>query len=543
MRLYFFTRNKSNIVREISSKEESSHLKDINSHSSSNILLKACIFATGLAGIVAEYVMCTLASYLLGNTVLQWTITVSLMLFAMGLGSRMSKYIKSDLLDAFIIIEFTLSIICAVSAGFVYFINAYTHNIAIIIYTIAILIGLLIGLEIPLATRLNNLFEELRINISSVMEKDYYGALLGGLLFAFIALPYLGLTYTPIILGMINFIVAAVLFLKFRKYLQFRRILYTGLFTIPLLISILFIIAEPIILFGEQHKYVDRIIYQEQTPYQRIVITQWKQNFWLYLNGNEQFSSYDEDRYHEPLVHPAMKLAVSRRFILILGGGDGLAVREVLKYPDVEKIFVIDIDPAITRLARNHPLFMKINRNAMNNEKVTVINKDAYLFLQQTEYLYDIIIIDLPDPKTVDLARLYSKQFYQLAAHHLSNGGVMVTQASSPFFAKKAFLSIYKTVLASGLKAVAYQNNIPTMGQWGWVIGMKRKDHSDRDVKAQLLELQFNDIETHFINIDAMYHMLHFGKGLFDQIDKIKINDEIDLMLYNYYKEGNWDFY
>jgi spermidine synthase len=177
----------------------------------SSFVLKSCIFATGLAGIVAEYIMSTLASYLLGNTVLQWTLTVSLMLFAMGIGSRMSQFIKKDLLDAFIIIEFTLSLLCAISATLVYFLASYTHYIGLLIYSIAISIGILIGLEIPLATRLNNYFEELRVNISSVMEKDYYGALLGGLLFAFVALPYLGLTYTPIILGTINFVVASIL--------------------------------------------------------------------------------------------------------------------------------------------------------------------------------------------------------------------------------------------------------------------------------------------------------------------------------------------
>ena len=224
------------------------NIKRDTQDTSQSVILKSCIFATGLAGIVAEYVMATLASYLLGNTVLQWTLTVSLMLFAMGIGSRLSKYIKSNLLDVFIFIEFILSILCAVSALTAYLFSAFTQHISIIIYMISISIGLLIGLEIPIATRLNNYFEELRINISSIMEKDYYGALLGGIFFAFVALPYLGLTYTPIVLGSVNFLVATLLFYKFYHLLTKKALLNFGLITVPVVIMILFYLAEPIVL-------------------------------------------------------------------------------------------------------------------------------------------------------------------------------------------------------------------------------------------------------------------------------------------------------
>ncbi|MFQ5752337.1 MAG: spermidine synthase, partial [bacterium] len=348
---------------------------------SRNFVLKACIFATGLAGIVAEYVLSTLASYLLGNAVLQWTLTVSMMLFAMGLGSRLSKYLRGPLLDQFIIVEFALSILCAISASLTYFLSAYIQNIAPLIYTNSIAIGLLIGLEIPLATRLNDFFEELRVNISSVMENDYYGALLGGLFFAFVALPRLGLTYTPIVLGSINFLVASVLFLRYRGNLKFKKMLTFAFIVVPIFLSALVFLAEPIVLYGEQQKYKDRVIYQQQTPYQRIVITQWKNDYWLYLNGNEQFSSYDEERYHEPLVHPALKLSVSKQRILILGGGDGLAVREVLRYPEVKQVVLVDIDPAMTKLGKEHPIFLKLNGGALNDARVQIENRDAYVFL------------------------------------------------------------------------------------------------------------------------------------------------------------------
>jgi len=508
-----------------------------------SFVLKACIFATGLAGIVAEYIMSTLASYLLGNAVLQWTLTISIMLFAMGVGSRLSKHIRGALLDAFIGLEIGLSLLCATSAMFTYFIAGFVLSLAPIIYSLAFAIGLLIGLELPLATRLNDFFEELRINISSVMEKDYYGALLGGLLFAFVALPKLGLTYTPVILGTLNFLVALVLFWQYRANLRYRPYLTFAMATMLFVLGALFYLAEPIVLYGEQQRYRDKIIYQEQTPYQRIVITEWKGDYWLYLNGSEQFSTFDEERYHEPLVHPAMQIAIRHKNILILGGGDGLAAREVLKYKDVQNITLVDIDPAMTRLAREHPVLLAINRESLDNPKVRVINQDAYIFMQNSAALYDVIIIDLPDPKTVELARLYTRQFYALAARHLVEGGIIVTQASSPFFSRRAFLSILRSMRATGLPAVPYHNNIPTMGEWGWVLAMKTRQFDSERLKAGLEKASFDSIATRFLNRDAMLRMLLFGKGSLDGLDSIKINDEHDLAVYHYYQQGRWDVY
>ncbi len=511
--------------------------------STQSLVLKSCIFATGLAGIVAEYVLSTLASYLLGNAVLQWTLTLTFMLFAMGLGSRLSKRIHGPLLDAFVVVEFVLSALCAVSAAAAYFLSAYIANIAPIIYLLAMTIGALIGLEIPLATRLNNYFEDLRVNISSVMEHDYYGALVGGLFFAFFALPKLGLTYTPIVLGSVNFIVAATLFLKYRSYLRYPRALTLGFLLLPLLLTGLAALAKPIVLFGEQQKYRDHVVYEEQTPYQRIVITQWKDHYWLYLNGNEQFSSYDEERYHEPLVHPAMALSAAHKNVLVLGGGDGLAARELMKYRDLESVTLVDLDPAMTRLGREHPIFREINKDALRDARLRIVNQDANAFLTASDRIYDVIIVDLPDPKTVGLARLYTRQFYQNARRHLATGGVIVTQATSPFFAREAFLSILKSMRATGMPAMAYHNSIPTLGEWGWVLGMNTDRLTSAELKQRASRLSFAGVKTRFLNHEAMLGMLSFGKGTMERLSEIKINDELDLAVYHYYQKGEWDVY
>lgn len=509
-------------------------------------LLKACIFATGLSGIAAEYVMATLASYLLGNEVVQFALTMSLMLFAMGLGSRLSRLIKNHLLDSFIVLELLLSLLCAASALIVYSLSVIINPIGLVIYSIAFAIGILIGLEIPLVTRLNERFESLDVNISSVMEHDYYGALLGGLLFAFVALPHLGLTYTPILLGAINAAVAIALFLRYQPAFSFRKQLLAAVMLMPVILGTLAFTARPIMLYGEQQKYRDTVIFQAQSRYQKIVITEWRGDHWLYLNGNLQFSSYDEARYHEPLVHPAMQLSASHENVLILGGGDGLAAREVLKYPDVKSITLVDIDPLMTELAKNHPVLLENNRGSLLDERVTVINQDAYKFLEESNTIYDVIIADFPDPKSVSLARLYSLQFYELARRHLTPGGVFVTQATSPFFSRTAYMSILKTVRAAGFAAVPYHNQVPTLGEWGFVLGMKAPAGAKLEpstVKAQLKALDFDEVKTRFLDAEAMTGMLAFGKDVLAGLEDIEVSRDRSPAVFRYYQAGRWDLY
>ncbi len=514
-------------------------------YSGASPILKIALFATGCAGIVAEFVLSTLATYLLGNAIFQWTMVMSLMLFSMGVGSRVSRMFRDRLLDAFILVEFSLSALCAVSAVLAYSVAAYTGQIWFVIYAQAVSVGMLIGLEIPLVTRLNEAYEELRTNISGVMEKDYYGALFGGLIFAFFALPYLGLTYTPIILGAVNFSVASVLLWKFFSLLEKRRLLATCFCATLALLIALTVLSRPIVRFGEQRKYRDKVIYEEQTRYQKIVMTQWKTFYWLFINGQVQFSTYDEERYHEPLVHPAMKAAADVSDVLILGGGDGLAVREVLKHEGVRSVTLVDLDPAMLRLAREHPVLLTINQGSLHDPRVKVRNEDAARFLEKNDRLFGVVIVDLPDPDTIDLMHVYSEKFYGLVKKSLAKGGVMVTQATSPFFTRDAFLCILKTVQKAGFSTLPYYNQVPTMGQWGWVMGADAEQISKNRLKRVVLEADYTDIPTKFLNGDAVVAMTHFGKGVLeDRIMRgISTNTELDPSLYRYYGRGSWGVY
>lgn len=507
-------------------------------------ILKAAIFATGFSGIVAEYLLSTLATYFLGDSIFQWAMIVSTMLFTMGVGSRISKLFQTKLIEKFLILEFSLSLLVSFSPLIVYTASAYTASVGILIYGFCMLIGTFIGMEIPLVMRINDEYEELRVNISNVLENDYYGSLLGGVFFAFVGLPIMGLTYTPFLLGIVNFSVAVGVYLFLRKRIQSRFQMWLKAAVILILITIPAgaYFANPIIQFGEQQKYKDKVIYSEQSKYQRIVITQWKDHYWLYLNGNQQLCTMDEVMYHEPLVHPAMTLHSNPENVLILGGGDGCAAREILKYKSVKSIKLVDLDPAMTNLGLEHSVLLDLNKQSMHHPKVEVINADGYNFLDQSKDFFDVIIIDLPDPRTVELGRLYSAEFYRTCHKHLRQEGVLVTQAGSPYFATKAFKCIVGTMREAGFETQAMHNQVITLGEWGWSLGVKTE--RSIDLKSTLQRLEYANTETQWINNEAMQLLTSFGKDIYPGFnDSVKVNRIHDPVLYKYYLKGNWDLY
>lgn len=509
-----------------------------------SLVLMAALFATGLSGIVAEYVLATLATYFLGDSVFQWTIVLSLMLFSMGLGSRWSKRFKVDLLETFIGIELLLSVLISFCAMTAYIIMPHVTSLGPILYALAVLIGILIGMEIPLVTRINTTYQSLRTNISGVMEKDYYGSLFGGLFFAFIGIRYLGLTYTPFVVGSVNFLVALLLFVTLRSVLVVhkKRWLQASFIGVAIALTVGVFLAEPIVLYGEQSRYREKVVFTKQTPYQKITVTQWQGDYWLYLNTGKQLSTFDEWLYHEPLVHPAMQLATAPKRVLIMGAGDGCAIREVLKYPSVDSIILVDLDPEMTNIGKNHPIFRQLNQDAYFSPKLQVVNADAFNYLEQQPAFYDVIIADFPDPKSVEVNRLYTRAFYELCRHRLRPNGVFVTQAASPYYTTKAFRTIEKTVASAGFEVVPIHNHVYTFGEWGWVIAMK--DRSASAMKERLRQATFNDLPVRWITQESMLMMTSFGGDLVPvEREKLEINTLHNPVLYRYYAEGNWSYY
>lgn len=470
---------------------------------------------------------------------MQFTLIVSIMLFSMGLGSRFSKAFENKIVEYFILTELLLSIFVSFSAIISYLVFGFTDNSWIVIYLMSITIGVLIGLEIPFATRINDKFETLKTNISSILEKDYYGSLIGGLFFAFIGLPYLGLTYTPFLLGLLNFLVSFWLFRVLTEYIDpnWRKVLNWIYVIVGAGLITGFIYSEPILLFGEQAKYKDKVILQKQTKYQKIVITQWMNHHSLFINGNQQLSTFDEFLYHEPIVHPVMGITRNRKNVLVLGGGDGCLARELLKYPEIESITLVDLDEEMVRLGRENPIFTDMNKDALNNEKVIVHYADAFTFLEEVPTLYDAIFIDLPDPNNVDLNKLYTREFYYLCSKSLAHDGTLITQSGSPYYATKAFHCVNKTLQAAGFYTLPMHNQILTLGEWGWIIGKKTPVN-----KADLLNIDLSGLELKWLNEESLHLMTSFGKPLVDT-SGIEVNTIISPVLYRYYKQGNWNLF
>jgi len=442
----------------------------------SHILLFS-IFIAGLCSIIYELLIATTGSYFLGNSITQFSITIGVYMATMGIGSYLSKWIKDEsLLAQFICFELILAIVGGSSVPVLYFSYAYDLPFQMMSILLTAFIGVLVGLEVPLLTRLMEKHYSLKANLANVLSLDYFGALIATLIFPLLLLPWLGVFKTSLFFGLINLSIALTLlwyFFHSIPLVQRTRLRFFLVISIISLVGLMVFSSE----LSEQWNdsvYEDRIVHSQQTPYQQIVMTRHKDDVRLYLNGGLQFSSIDEYRYHESLVHPAMSRLHKAKSILILGGGDGLAVRELLKYPGIESITVVDLDPAMVQLAKNNHYLKALNNSVFFDERVNVEHQDAFVFLSDHKQLFDLIIIDLPDPKTISLARLYSKQFYQIVHKKLSANGVMVTQATSPFFANKAFWSIHNTVAAVGFKQVMpYHVDIPSFGDWGFVLACK----------------------------------------------------------------------
>ncbi|WP_442266450.1 polyamine aminopropyltransferase [Tenacibaculum sp. ZS6-P6] len=509
-------------------------------------ILFLALFATGLSGIVAEYCFATLSTYFIGDSVKQWSIVISLMLFSMGLGSRITKSFDGNVFKLFIFTEFALSLLVSFSAVTTYYLATQLEYVSIYIYSMAILTGMLIGMELPLAMRLNNDFQSLKLNVANILEKDYYGSLIGGLFFVFIGLPYLGLTHTPFILGFINLFVAILLLIFFKNKLnkQEKNMLFSFAGVLVTILIIGNIFAGKIILHGEQSKYKDKIVFQEQSIYQKIVVTKWKNDYWLYLNDNLQFSTFDEPMYHEVLVHPVMHILDKPKKVLILGGGDGCAARELLKYPSLEQITLVDLDKKLTDLFINESELVAINEKSLTNEKVRIVNQDGFKYVTDTKEFFDLILIDLPDPRNVELARLYSKEFYELCRLKLTPNGGLITQAGSPYYTPYAYKCIEKTMEKANYSVLALHNQVLSMGEWGWILGTKNQ-LSKQEMMAKLNQLDTKVITTKWLNKEAMQLITSFGKDFFKKkkLDSIEINQISNPVLYEYYNKGNWDIY
>ena len=459
-----------------------------------SLVLIFSVFIAGLCSIIYELLIGTTTSYFLGDSIKQFSLTIGFYMAAMGLGSFLSRYIKKNVIQSFIGLEIALALIGGLSVPLLYLAFAYTDWFGLLRFVFIIAIGILIGLEIPLLTRLMDRYYTLKINISNILSLDYCGALLATLLFPFILLPFIGTFKSSLVFGLINMLLAFVNLWAFREALQLKkwRFFTIASFAATFLLAGILISSQSLLSHWHAASYQDRVIFAKQSPYQSIVVTKHREDIRLYLNGSLQFSSIDEYRYHESLAHIPMSLHPKAQRVLILGGGDGLLARELLKYDRLQQLTLVDLDPAVTDLATSNPYLTELNQHSLEHSQVSILHTDAFVYLSDSQDFFDIIIADLPDPSNASLARLYSREFYALIKQRLRPQGVFATQATSPFFAKDAFWCIYNTIQSSGFRDVRpYHVNVPSFAEWGFVVAANRSlaiDHWSFPVETRFID-------------------------------------------------------
>jgi spermidine synthase len=436
--------------------------------------LLASVFIVAACGLAYELIAGALASYLLGDSVTQFSTVIGAYLFAMGVGSWLSKFIERDLIGRFVQIELAVGLIGGFAAAglFVAF-AAHAGPFRVLLYGAVFAVGVLVGLEIPLVMRI--LKREVAFNelVARVLSFDYLGALAVSILFPLLLAPHLGLVRTGFLFGLLNVAVALWALWLFREQLARRTGLRLAGAATTVLLAGGLAGAGQLTTLAEGWIYADDIVHAENTPYQRIVVTRFRDDVRLFLNQNLQFSSKDEYRYHEALVHPGLAGLAHARRALVLGGGDGFAVREILKYPNVETITLVDLDPAMTRLFSSAPLLRELNADALNSRKVSIVNADAVRWLEENADTFDFIAVDFPDPSNYSLGKLYSAPFYRLLSRHLAPHGRLVVQATSPFYARRSFWTVVATLEDAGLRTAPYHALVPSFGEWGFILASR----------------------------------------------------------------------
>ncbi len=540
-------------------------------------LLALSMFFTGAAGFIFECILSTVATFILGNSIEQFSVTISLMMLMMGVaGYWQSRLSDSNLIFKFLLVETSLALLGGFAPIAVYSSYALMEtHFALVQYFFVLAIGFLIGLEIPLVLRINRLYvPQLKSNIATVFSTDYIGAFVGALIWVYVLLKYFPLTEISFFVAALNFAVALITFGYFAYHGEVsRRIAAVALVAV----------TATALAFGyirnrdwnealEQRFYDHPIVFSKTTKYQHLVLTGSVRptDYRLYINGNLQFSSLDEHIYHEMLVHPAMALAGKRDRVLILGGGDGLGLREVLKYGDVREVVLADIDPDMIALARDHVVMGELNQGAFSDARViaqaaagvaetdleapvyeysagtgrlpelkqatsvTVYTVDADKLADSLEGPFDVILIDLPDPNSVELVKLYTREFYFKVRRLLAHDGMMTVQSTSPYHAKESFLCIRRTLESAGFETQPYHDNVPSFGDWGWILAW-----GAGGAQRPPSQLAIAEDRLRYLTPERLAASMSFGKGSLETAET-DVNRLMQPALMRYYLSESW---
>lgn len=501
------------------------------------IFLLAAVFIIAVCGLVYELLAASLSSYLLGGSITQFSLVIGIFLTAMGVGSYLTRFLHHNLADAFIGVQIGVGLSGGLSAGVLLLAFSVLESYLPVLVAVLTVTGTLVGMEIPILIRILKTQEALRLTVSNVLALDYVGALFASVAFPLLLVPHVGLLRTSFLFGLMNVAVAAVGLRVMGPMLRKKRKLVILAAVSAIVLGSGLIGAGAFSSLAETLLYQDSIVLVRQTPYQRIVVTRWRDDVRLFIDGSLQFSSVDEHRYHEALVHPAMAASTAARRALILGGGDGMTARELLKYPQIESIDLVDLDPEMIRLFRERPILAGLSDNALSNARVKVHSLDAGKFLESTDESWDLIVLDLPDPNNLSLARLYTKGFYKLLSKRLAAQGIAVTQATSPFYAAEAFWCVVQTWAQTPIgperdqrfHVYPYHVHVPSFGDWGFVMASRRRLDPER--------MRLANVPLKFLSDEVLPTLFVFPRDSRPRSD-ILANRIDDQVLVKYYRKG-----
>lgn len=465
------------------------------------VALLASVFVIAACGLLYELAAAALASYVLGDSVLQFSTVIGAYLFAMGVGSYLSRFFDRQLPAHFLRIELLVALAGGLLPGVLFLAHAYVPGaFRGLLYGLVMLVGMMVGLEIPLVMRILKRHAVLKDLVSQVLTFDYLGALAVSVAFPLVLVPQLGLVRSGLLFGLMNAAVAVWALWLFRHELRYLAAHAVACAATLAVLGAAFAGADRLTTHAENRFYADRIVYAATSPYQRVVVTHapgdGRNGHRLFLNGNLQFAERDEYRYHEALVHPAMLAHGAPRRVAVLGGGDGMAVREILRHPGVEHVTLVELDPAMTELFTRTPALAALNGHALSDPRVQVVHADAFSWLQQATEVFDVIVVDFPDPTNFAIGKLYTRTFYTMLDQRLSAAGYAVVQTTSPLVARHSYWTVATTIEAAGLHTAPYHAHVPSFGDWGFIVASRRPWRLPTADAAWPVGLRFLNPET-----------------------------------------------
>ncbi|KFZ39075.1 spermidine synthase [Shewanella mangrovi] len=544
-----------------------------------DVLLLGIMGVLAACGLIYEYLLSHYAGRVLGALEAAIYTMIGLMIVSMGFGAFAARHIKSAF-TGFALLELTVAFIgslailaTAAIIGFGHelpkiiaetlglppdqlpnggFIGTFQELAVYLPYVWGVLLGLMIGMEIPLIARVRQALsqEHLLHNAGTIYGADYIGAGVGAAIWVGFML-MLDTQLAASITAAFNLLAGFIFILRFRRRIKAAKWLLAA-HTLVAGVLMLLAIKGP---FWEQSfnnlLYQDKVIYAKATRFQQINFTERLMGnhlapvYSLYLNGRLQFSSIDEHIYHAYLVHPTLAASARHDNILVIGGGDGLALKQIFKWQP-QHITLVDLDAEMIKLFSEPPTDMpkrlrqallKLNGDAFHDPRVNVMIADAFngvdkLLAQGKKY--DAIIVDLPDPSHPDLNKLYSDVFYRKLGQLLSGDGAMTIQSTSPYHATKAFLSVGKTLSAAGFNVKQYHHNVPSFGEWGWTIGTLRGQNAQQRL-APLTQLPITD---EWLTAGLVHAAFEFPNHFYSKLDQVNVNTLGSLQLYHYHQQA-----